>query len=530
MNKIAVYLNRHITGNVFDKDSILEAYSTDRSVLKVKPRFVAIPESTSDVRKLLKFSNQLAEKKYDLPVAVRGSGLSKTGADLSSGLVISTEKMQHVRELDAHDRLIHVQAGITLGKLNAILAPHGLVLPISADPQETIGGLIANASRDRFSERYGGIMNYVDRVEVVLANGDLLQTSRLSRGKLAAKQTQKSLEGEIYTKLEKLLSKNRDLIDQSDKHSCLGYPALRHIRRVNNKVFDLLPAFFGSEGNLGVITEVILRLEVLPPRVHRAFATFATLKSAQEFADYAKTLEPLTIDLYDTEIFRSVDDDGKKPDLLTKKIEDGFLVLVTFNDKSHRSRRKVKKLVRFLPKSATVVSETLGNSTDFDDFETSLTAFLNDDAKTDRPALLDDFYVPAENLGKFLKDLKKLEKSSKKSLNLFGSYLTENFSLRPEFDFKKVDERRRAITLLRDLNDLLNSHGGALIGGAPEGRLKPLVAYPTLDKKQLELIKDVKKIFDPNNILSPETKSNYDTRSAIRHLRADSDFGFVSSL
>ena len=530
MNKIAVYLNRHITGNVFDKDSILEAYSVDRSVLKVKPRLVALPESTSDVRKLLKFSNQLAEKKYDLPVAIRGSGLSKTGADLSSGLVISTEKMQHVRELDAHDRLIHVQAGITLGRLNAILAPHGLVLPVSANPKETIGGLIANAPRDRFSKKYGGIMSYIDRVEVVLSNGDLLQTSRLSRGKLSAKQSAKTFEGDIYRKLEKLLTKNHSLIENADANSQLGYPALKHTRRVNGKVFDMMPVFFGSEGNLGVITEVILRLEVLPPRVHRSFAVFSTFKAAQEFAEYAQQLAPLSIDLYDTRIFQSVDTAGKKPDLLTKKLDGGFLVLVTFNDKSRRSRHKVKKLARFLPKSATIVSETLGNSADFDDFETSLTAFLNDNSKGDRPALLDDFYVPTKNLGKFLEDLKKLEKSSKKSLELFGSYSTANFSLRPDFELKKVDERRRAITLLRDLNELLKTHGGSLIGGAPEGRLKPIIIYPSLDKPQLELIKDLKDIFDPNHILAPETKSSYDTRSAVRHLRVDSSFGFVSSL
>ena len=68
MNKIAIYLNRHLTGNVFDKDSILEAYSTDRSLLKIKPRLVAIPENTSDIRKIVRFVSQLADKKYSLPI------------------------------------------------------------------------------------------------------------------------------------------------------------------------------------------------------------------------------------------------------------------------------------------------------------------------------------------------------------------------------------------------------------------------------------------------------------------------------
>lgn len=519
MNKIAVYLNRHITGNVFDKDSILEAYSTDRSLLKIKPQFVAFPESTSDIRKLVKFVNQLAEKKYSLPIAIRGSGLSKTGADLSSGLVVSTEKMNRVRELDAHDRLVHVQAGITLGELNAILAPHGLVLPVSANPRESLGALIANAPRDRFSGKYGGIMNFIDRAEVVLSDGSLIQTARLSRQKLAIKKNLKGLEGIIYEKLDNLLLENPELIEKCSNVGSLGYPALKHIHRLNGRIFDLLPVFFGSEGSLGVVTEVILRLSTLPARPHRIFAVFSTFKSAQEFADYCLRLSPLSVDLFDTRIFKTAEIYGKKPDLLTKKLDSGFLVLVSFNDKSHKSRIKVQKAVKSLPKSAYVVSETVGNSADFNDFDASVVSFLNDDARGERANLIHDFHIPREKLPKFLEDLKLLEKSSKRPLEFFGSYSTKNFSLRPDFDLSKISERRAALTLLRDMNELLKTHGGNLVGGYPEGRLKSIIVYPELDKEFRSFVAEIKTIFDPNHIFSPGIKSSYDTRSAVRHLR-----------
>lgn len=527
MNKIAVYLNRHLTGNVFDKDSILEAYSTDHSMLKIKPRFVALPESTSDVRKIVRFVSQLSEKKYDLPIAVRGSGLSKTGADLTDGLVISMEKMDRTRELDAHDRLIHVQAGITLGKLNAVLAPHGLTLPIDADPRETIGSLIANAPRDKFSKRYGGIMNYIDRIEVVLANGDLIQTSRLNFSKLNSKKSEKSLEGEIYQKIDELVSKNsKDITDQT-KDTRIGYSGLRHVRRNYGHTFDLLPVFFGSEGSLGVITEVIMRVEVLPPHPHRLFAVFGSLKSATEFADRLEKFNPLSIELYDTRIFKQVDDYGKKPSLLTRKFDDGFLVLTAFNDKTSKTRRKIHRVLRLLPKSAYVVAETIKNSPDFDDFSASLMNFINNAPKGERPNLLHDFYISKENLEDFVKDLASLEKSSKQKLALFGSYATDIYSVRPEFDLKKVEDRRAALTLLRDFNEMLNQHGGVLAGGLPEGRLKPIVIYPGLDPDQKQLITDVKKIFDPRNIFADGVKSSYDTRSAVRHLRTESIRGII---
>lgn len=528
MNKIAVYLNRHLTGNVFDKDSILDAYSTDRSLLKVKPRLVALPETTADIRKLVRFAAQLSEKKYDLPIAVRGSGLSATGADLSSGLVISMEKLNHIRELDAHDRLVHVQAGISLGKLNAVLAPHGLVLPINADPRETIGSLISNAPHDGYSKRYGGIMNYVDRLEVILSSGDLIQTSRLSTSRLYAKKSQKSFEGEVYEKLDELLIKHDETVANLPAPSCAGYPGLKHVRRNHGHVFDLMPTFFGAEGSLGVISEVILRLEVLPHRSHRLLAVFNNLKTANEFITKVEKLNPLSVELYDSTIFKEVDDFGKKPELLTKKFDDDSLVvLISFNDKSGKSRRKVKKCLRFLPKSAYVVSETVKNSLDFDDFAGAISSYLNDTGNHERPPLLNDFYVPREKLGEFMDDLKPLAKLHKKSLHLYGCYSTGIYSLRPEFDLKKVDERRTALTLLRDLDELLKKHGGALAGGAPEGRLKAMVLYPDMDKKEKKLYSETKKIFDKANIFAPNTKTNFDIKDTVKHLRTEPLEGLV---
>lgn len=527
MNKIAIYLNRHLTGNVYDKVSILEAYASDSSALKIKPRFVAIPESTSDICKIACFSNQLAEKKYPLPLSVRGAGLSRSGADLSSGVVLSMEKMNRLRELDAHDRLVCVQAGISLGELNAILAPHGLVLPISAHPKETIGSLIANAPRDRFSHKYGGIMNYVDRVEFVTASGVPVQTLRLSKHRLNQKKQQKDVEGTIYNRLERLILDNYELVNQQNDNIRFGYPGLQHIRRLGGRVFDLMPVFFGSEGSLGVITEAILRLEPIPARPHHFFAVFNTLKPALEFAEFAASLAPLTVEFFDTRIFKSAEPFGKKPDLLTRKLNDGYLVLTSFNDQSRIARRKVQACKNFLPKSAYAVTETLKNSLDFSDFEPSLLSFLNNAAHGERVNVTNDFYVPISELGSLSQFLKDKEIELGRPLELYGSYLTGVFSVRPDFRLDEVEERRKALMLLRDLNETLTALGGNLAGGYPEGRLKSIIMYPGLDKESTELIKAVKNIFDPNHIFAPGVKSDFDTRSTVRHLRTETNLGII---
>ncbi|MBQ3429801.1 FAD-binding oxidoreductase [Candidatus Saccharibacteria bacterium] len=520
MNKIAIYLNRHLTGNVFDKDSILEAYSTDRSILKIKPRLVALPESTSDVRKLVRFVNQLAVKNYNLPLVVRGSGLDPTGADLTSGLLVSTEKLNKLRELDAHDRLVHVQSGVTLGQLNSVLAPHGLFLPVNADPRETIGSLIASAPTDSFSGKYGGIMNYIDRVEFVLPNGDLVQTSRIFGGKLKSKKKDKK-EGALYSDLDDLILENKDLLsslEKSPKKS--GYPGLKHVKRNNGRVFDLLPVLYGSQGTLGIISEVILRLEVLPPRPHRLLAVFNSFRTTKEFLDYAKTLNPLELNFYDLRLVKSVEDFGKKPELLSKKFDEGFLVLVSFNDKSRVSRKKIKKCLKFLPKNAYTVTETLKNSDSFAELSSMLSSFLNDSAKGERVPLANDFYLPETSLPDFLSDLKSLEKDLKLDLALFGSFSSNNYSLRPDFKLDSLDDRRKAMNFLKSLNDLLEKSSGSLNGGLPEGRIRAIISNPTLPKEEKALYEKVKEIFDENHILAPDIKLGADTRATIRALRS----------
>ena len=90
-------------------------------------------------------------------MVVRGSGLDQSGADLTEGMIISTEKLNQIQEIDDRARLVRVQAGVTLGQLNSALALFGLRLPIEADPRETIGGLVSNFYTDTIAKKYGSI-------------------------------------------------------------------------------------------------------------------------------------------------------------------------------------------------------------------------------------------------------------------------------------------------------------------------------------------------------------------------------------
>ena len=520
MGKIARYLNQLTVGNVFDAPEILEAYSTDRSALKIKPKAVALPESTEDICKLMKFCTQLFSKNIELPVAIWGSGLDEGGADLTNGLVISTEKLNRLLEADRRERLVRVQAGITLKELNTALSVNGLTIPIGGHENETIGGLISNCPSDTYAGKYGGVMNYVERIEVVLTNGDVLQTSRLGGHIVTRKAQEKTAEGKIYKKISNLVKEYEDLIDEIRKssHSSCGYATIA--QAVRGGSLDLMPLFFGAEGTLGVITEVILRAMPLPKQPKRVVATFKKISTAQKFLEMVNPMKPRELNVYDSKIIKLAEETGKKLNSITSKLDEGFVVFATFDHKAKSALKKITSVKKVLPHSTRLIIESDKNKAALDEFENSLVSFLNQVQTGERVPLVTDFYIPSENLGDFQTDLKVLEKSLGLETYFYGSFSASNYSLRPKFDVEDEEFSKKAVAFLRAGNFIINRQEGSITGGSPEGRVKAIVANADLPENEKELYLEIKNAFDKNGILNPGAKLGADNRFNLAHFRA----------
>ncbi len=528
MSKLAEYLNRHTIGNVFDKASICEKYSTDRSILQIMPRLVAIPESTEDIRHLLRFADQLATRDYYLPVTVRGTGMDKTGASLGDGLIISMEKFNHIEEIDIRGRLVRVQPGITLGELNEALRLHGVWLPVDYNPHCTLGGLIANCTSDDMSGRYGGIYSFVERAEVVLANGDLVQLSLQSLHAAEAKANEDSSEGVLYRKISKVLDKYDDtILDRSMRpYDAAGYANIVKVRERHS--VNLLPLMFASQGTLGVISDIILRVEPVPPESRRLLVSFHDLKAAQRFLNFVCDLEPATVKICDLRIIEHASDHGKKPDVFIRKIGRGLLVMIDFGYGKLRTNKKLKQCYEVLPPGTFSVEETYDNTDAFQCVDNALLSFLNDDLRGERSPVLDDVFVPTMHFGEFLDGLAVLEETLGLSLPIFGSFATSNYYVRPELDCTAMEGRKKMIEFIRLYTQLVESCHGSLTGNGPEGRVKALMTSQTLGVGERDLYNSIKEAFDPHNILNPKVKLGADVKDTIRHLRTTEQGGVVT--
>ena len=521
MGKIARYLNQLTIGNVFDTPDVLEAYSTDRSILKIKPKIVALPESTDDIRKLMRFCYQLAGKGIKIPVTVRGSGLDEMGADLGNGLIISMEKLNKLMESDKRERLVRVQAGITLKELNTALSLNGLTIPIGGHENDTIGGLISNCPTDSFAGKYYGIMNYVDRMEVVLPNGEIFQTNRLNKSAIKKRANDKSLESSIYNKVFQASQKNSKLIKKiAEKNmGSYGYPAI--IQAYNKNTLDLMPLFFGAQGTLGVITEVILRAVPTIVKTQRVVATFEDYEMAAKFLEMANSLKPRELDIYDIRIIKTAEEAGKRLGEITSKMESGFVVFAKYDQHTKTALKKLSSIKKALPKTSQLIIDSPKTKVALDEFENSLVSFLNQARSGERVPLLTDFYLPTNNIKNFLNDLTILEKSLKMELALFGSYSSGNYHIRPKFNLEDEDFGKKVVTFLRTGSFVIGRQGGSLTGGSPEGRVKAMITNTSMPEDEKKLYDEIKRAFDRYDIMNPDIKLGADAKFNLRHLRDD---------
>src|SRR2546430_2326307 len=243
---------RELLGNdlVADDPDTLTAHSGDRWFAAHQPDFVVFARSTADVSKLLQFASR-----DKIPVTARGGGFGYVGGCVPArgGIALSLMRMNRIKEISFADAVAIVEPGVFTADLKAAVRAQKLFYP--PDPASmkdcTIGGNVATNAGGPRCLKYGVTRNYVIGLEVVLANGDVLRTG-----------------GRVHK---------------------------------NKTGFDLIGLFVGSEGILGVVTEVTLRLLPLPPARATLSAAFATAAQAAEAvqAIFAAGFLPSSLEIAD---------------------------------------------------------------------------------------------------------------------------------------------------------------------------------------------------------------------------------------
>lgn len=516
MSKVAAYLNEYLTGEVIAEGSIVDQSSTDASVLMERPEMVAQVANTSDIRKITRFCFQLAEKGHVMAVTTRGEGTDENGGAIGSGIIVSQSKyMNRVVGIDTKQRLIHVQAGASYSGVAIALSTHrGLTLPPASygESSGTVGGAIASDSVGFLHQRYGTVGDAVQQLEVVLASGEVLQTGRISKRELNAKKGLHTFEGDIYRKIDNLISDNAEAIktiQSSNSYDSAGYSGISSVRKSDGS-FDLTPLFIGSQGTIGIISEAILKAQFVRSEVTVVLSTYKTQGEAREAADLAVAHKAISVEVVDGRLLARATSLGRKRDFMPKSSFKGGLVIAIFDDFGAKNReRQAKKLVGALHKSTKpiFVTEAVYSQSDLAELF-SLRALAKSSPTNGEivPSVFGGAWLPVVKIDTFLTELKKLEKEQDIQLPYWVDIKTGFIDLLPVIDMKKVSNRQKLIKLLSELSNLVQKFEGSLAGRGGDGRLKSAISSNNYGEAVAKVYQEIKNIFDPHKVLSPGVK------------------------
>jgi glycolate oxidase len=443
--------------NVVGKESLLTSkedltsYSYDATAVWTHmPDAVVLPTTVEQVSSIVKIANE-----NRIPVTPRGGGTNVSGGSIpiQGGIVLCTTRMNKILEINRTNLNATVEAGVVLNDLNLALAKEKLFFP--PDPQSfmgcTIGGNAAENAGGPYCVKYGVFKQYLLGIEVVLPDGRIM-------------------------KLGGITAKNRT-----------GY--------------ELMMLFTGSEGTLGVITKLTLRLIPLPPAAQTMIAIFDDMeKAGQAVSDVmASGIIPAKVEFVDNFVIKRIEDMLK----LGLPTDARVLLLLQTDGLPATVATDTKQILTTLQRSGARIARAAKDTTEAAMFWKARSAGFAAVFGAAKTVLAEDVAVPRDKLGEFIRRLEEISQKSGLFIQFLGHAGDGNLHPSVFTDINDKEQFARAQETVEQIVKAALELGGVLSGEHGIGLEKQRFLKLAMDPTAIELMKKIKALLDPNNILNP---------------------------
>ncbi|MDQ1591443.1 MAG: glycolate oxidase [Pyrinomonadaceae bacterium] len=428
----------------------VEPYAADAVKEKFPPEAVLLPQTTAEVALIIKLAN---ERRF--PVTARGGGVGYTGGavPVEGGVVIGTDRMNRIREINADDLYVVTEPGVTTYALQQAVEAEGVFYPPDPASYKTsfIGGNIAENAGGIRSAKYGVTKHYVTGLEVVTPLGEVIRTGGL---------TSKNVVG-----------------------------------------FDLTGLICGSEGMLGIITEATLRLLPLPEATRTVRATFKTMAEACACVPRFNRarVTPVAIEVLDRNAIAAVETEfafGFGADA-------GALLLVSVDGHTSEVERDalvVEQVVRDGGGYDVMRSETREEEERLWDVRRAISPALK---KFGTMKFNEDVVVPRSRVPELVARVEEIGKLHDTFVVNFGHAGDGNIHVNFMCDRDDAEAMRRARAAVRDTFAYSVELGGTISGEHGIGYVKAPYLDMALGAATIDAMKLIKRALDPNGILNP---------------------------
>jgi len=434
---------------VADKETRI-CYSYDATNLKYLPDLVVYPTTREQISEILKLAN---EDRF--PVIPRGAGTGFTGGTLpvEGGVLLVLTKLNKILQIDPENLLAVVEPGVVTFDLQKEVEKIGLFYP--PDPASlktsTLGGNVAECAGGPRAVKYGVTKDYVLGLEVVLPTGEIISTGV---------QTVKSVVG-----------------------------------------YDLTKLLVGSEGTLGIITKIILRLLPLPKDKRTLLAIFPTIETAATTVSriIGSRIIPTTLEFMDNATIRCVEDYLH----LGLPVEAGALLIIEVDGVPEAISQDIREIQKICLDHQALEAKVAKDAQEAEELWKARRSVSPAVVKLNPTKINEDITVPRSKVAEILRRVEAIAQKYNLIIVNFGHAGDGNIHVNVMIDRRRPGEEERAHAAVKEIFAATLELGGTLSGEHGIGITKAPYISMELGDMGLEVMKRIKKAFDPNNILNP---------------------------
>lgn len=538
-------------GDIDDSTETRDFYSHDASMFEIIPELVVCPRDSVDVQTLIKLVAHHKSAMPQLSVTARSAGTDMAGGAINDSIIVNFNKyftaIGHVSATEAH-----TQPGVFYRDFEQETLKHEALMPSYPASRDlcTVGGMVANNSGGEKSLEYGKVKDFVQSLQVVFSDGKEYTVRPLTKAALDTKMAQGDFEGNIYKRIYELCERHYDAIKAArprvSKNS-MGY-TLWEVWDRETGIFDLTKLIVGSEGTLGFVTDITYRL--VPRRPHSGLLVLFMhdIRDLGELIPKVLAHKPATFESFDDATlwlsirfmpsFLKLLGTRRFIRLLVSLIPDGLqllrgfpklVLMIEFNGntedevraKVHALHRELKQYRARYEINGFEEDPTEGSSEKFWVMRRQSFQLLRSKVKDKHTApFIDDLVVNPEYLVEFLPQLQAIIKKYKLFATIAGHMGDGNFHIIPLMKIEDPSERAKLLPAMKEVDELVLKYHGSLSGEHNDG----LVRGPWLEQQFgpeiLVLFREVKHIFDAENIFNPHKKSDANWDYSFGHIRS----------
>ncbi|MEI6086543.1 MAG: FAD-linked oxidase C-terminal domain-containing protein [Bacteroidota bacterium] len=519
MQELLKQFSQDFDGEFYFDTTMRTLYATDASAYREMPLAVAIPKTTRGIKELIRFAanNQTS-------LIPRTAGTSLAGQVVGNGIIVDVSKhFTKILEINEKEHWVSVQPGVIRDELNMFLKPYGLFFgpETSTANRAMIGGMVGNNSCGSNSIIYRSVREHLLEIKAILSDGSEAVFNELNLDAFHEKCEGTNLEAFIYRNIRSILSNYDNQVEIRKE-----FPKKSVERRNTGYAIDVLldsapftagePNFnfckliAGSEGTLAFITEIKLNLIPLPPKEQGLLCVhFNTIDESLRANLIALQYNPSASELIDHYILECTKDNiEQNKNRFFVQGDPGAILVIEF---ARNTKEEVIEIAKNVEKDMRAAG--LGYhfpllfGADSKKIWTlrkaglGLLSNLPGDAKA--VPVIEDTAVDVHDLPAYIRDFNEILKKHQLYSVHYAHAGSGEIHLRPIINLKTEEGNRLFRTIAEEIATLVKKYNGSLSGEHGDGRLRGEFIEQMVGKKNYQLLKQVKNIWDPQHLFNP---------------------------